>query len=478
MTASYWFATRPTNVEHRHPYLVFDCQDRLHLPLTIYGKEANQRLAPKTVQTYLYAILPWFTYLDSDVWQTRAGHTWDASPKQVRHALEDYLVSKLRCKVQPHQSGWQYITLTTGTQNSLRVFLASLKLFYQVMIARGFYSFLNPMIEPVSATVATIEARLGQEEGIPRMPDLSGVEAPHKKPTHRLTDNYLRLQHEEWLPQILDDATFPAMILEGGKRLSLKQTRQRDEVVTWLLFETGARVSEICGLTLDDWASQGTHTKARAFNKGSSGRRTKMLSFHEDTVVLLRRYFDEERLLFDPHGYALDRYLALARCHQIDLSTIPLFLTTQGTQLTPKVYREHYWNLACREAGLEADVHQARHWLVTRSVRDIYETSKDKGEIERRLRGLVEYMKWKSEKTLAAYQHYFDEQRDADTRDAFHQRMHQEIEQYQQERQQGKRRKPTVRANVREETTDSPSEMLQINDEPDLAFLYSLAGEA
>jgi hypothetical protein len=30
-------------------------------------------------------------------------------------------------------------------------------------------------------------------------------------------------------------------------------------------------------------------------------------------------------------------------------------------------------------------------------------------------------MKWKSEETLAAYQHYFDEQLDADTRDAFHQ---------------------------------------------------------
>jgi integrase len=478
MASSYWFATRPKDVEHHHLYLVFDCQDHLHLPLTVFGKEADQRLSPKTVQTYLYAILPWFTYLDSDLWQTRAGNTWNAPPKQVRQALEDYLVSKLRCKVQPHQSGWRYVTLTTGTQHSLRIFLSALKLFYQVMIARGSYLFLNPMIEPISATVATIEARLGQEEGIPRMPDLSGVEPPQKKPAHRLTDNYFRLQHEEWTPQILDDAKFPALILEGGKHLPLKHTRQRDEVVTWLLFETGARVSEICGLTLGDWASQGTHTKARAFNKGSLGRCTKTLSFHEDTVVLLRRYFDEERIHFDPHGYSLDLYLELAARKQADLSTIPLFLTAQGTGLTPKAYREHYWNPACAHAGIEADVHQARHWLVTRSVRDIYETSKDKGEIERRLKGLVEYMKWKSEETLAAYQHYFDEQLDADTRDAFHQRMHKEIQQYQRERLQGKRKKPIPRANIREETTCPQSEMLQINDEPDLAFLYSLAGEA
>lgn len=478
MTAAYWFATRPANAEHHHPYLVFDCQDRLHLPLTVYGKEANQRLSPKTAQTYLYAILPFFTYLDRDVWQIRAGNGWNASPKQVRQALEDYLVSKLRCKVQPHQAGWRYVTLTTGTQNSLRVFLSSLKLFYQVMIARGSYPFLNPMIESISATVATIESRLGQEEGIPRMPDLSGVETPQKKPVHRLTDNYFRLQHEEWTPQILDDAKLPALIMEGGKRLPLKHTRQRDEVVTWLLFETGARVSEVCGLTLGDWASQGTHTKVRAFNKGSLGRRTKTLSFHEDTVVLLRRYFDEERILFDPHGYSLDLYLELAARKQVDLSTIPLFLTAQGTQLTPKTYREHYWNPACDNTGITADVHQARHWLVTRSVRDIYETSTSKGEIERRLQGLVEYMKWKSEATLAAYQHYFDEQLYTETRDTFHQRMHEEIQQYQQERTQGKRQKPATSQHKQEQILPPQSVVAQLNDEPDLAFLYALAGEA
>jgi hypothetical protein len=162
----------------------------------------------------------------------------------------------------------------------------------------------------------------------------------------------------------------------------------------------------------------------------------------------------------------------------VDLSTIPLFLTTQGTQLAPKAYREHYWNPACAHAGIEVDVHQARHWLVTRSVRDIYETSKDKGEIERRLRGLVEYMKWKSEETLTAYQHYFDDQLHADTRDAFHQRMHEEIQQYQRERRQGKRQRPATRTNKSQEALISLQAVDQLSDEPDLAFLYALAGEA
>ena len=477
MTA-YWFAPRPKGAEHHHPFLVFDGNDRLHFPLTIFGKEASYRLSPKTVQTYLHAILPWFTYLDTDVWQFRTATTWDASPRQVRRAIEDYLVQKLQCKVQPHHQGWQFVAITTGTRNTIRIFLSALKLFYQIMAAHGSYPFLNPLVEPLSATVAAVEARLEQEGEPPRMPDQSGVEAPRKKPAHRLSDNYFKLKHDEWVPHILDDPKLPALILEGGKQLPLKYTRKRDEVVTWLLFETGARISEVAGLMLGDWASLGAHTKARTFNKGSFGRRTKILSFHEDTVVLLKRYFDEERIRFDQSGYTLDDYLLRAAHKQLDLQTVPLFLTIQGTQLTPKEYREHYWNPACAAVAIEADVHQARHWLVTRSVRDIYETAKSKEEIERRLRGLVEYMKWKSEETLAAYQHYFDEQLHAETRDAFHQRMHQEIQQYQQERRQGKRKQPTARTSRRQEASVSLQAVSQLIDEPDLAFLYSLAGEA
>jgi hypothetical protein len=32
---SFWFTPRPKEVEHHHPFLVFDGNDRLHLPLTI-----------------------------------------------------------------------------------------------------------------------------------------------------------------------------------------------------------------------------------------------------------------------------------------------------------------------------------------------------------------------------------------------------------------------------------------------------------
>lgn len=191
-------------------------------------------------------------------------------------------------------------------------------------------------------------------------------------------------------------------------------------------------------------------------------------------MILLRRYFDEERSSCDPQGYALDLSLELAARRQIDLSTVPVFLRSQGTQLTPKAYREHYWNRACQAAGIEADVPPARHWHVTRCVRDIYETAKTTQEIEQRLRDLVEYLHWKSAEMLAAYPHYFDEQRHADTQEQFHKRMHAEVQRYLAERQHRRSRKQTPRAP--KDQFASASSVRQFDDEPGLSFLYRLGG--
>lgn len=472
----YWFTRRPKSVEHQHLYLVFDAQDRLHFPLTQFAKEACTRLDPKTIQTYLYPLCSYFTWLDTNVWQVRQEQTWDTSPEVVRHSVDDYLVQKLQCQLILQQQGWKYVALTAGTKSTLRIFLAALKLFYQIMREQKLYLFANPLVDSMSTTIAAAISHMEREDGEqkkpPRMPAKSGVEAPQKKPERRLTDLYYKLEHDEWHPQIIDDPKLPGDILAGGQQLSLKHTRQRDEVVTWLLFETGARVSEVCGLMLGDWAMLGTKTKAKSFSKGSSGRRIKTISFAEDTVILLQRYFDQKRIRFDPDGYPLDLYLELAARKQVDLSTIPLFLSQQGTQLTPKTYREHYWNPACAVAGIEVDVHQARHWHVTREVRDIYETAKNAKEVEQRMRDLVDYMKWKSKETLGVYEHYFQQLHNADTRDDFQKRLHAEVQQHLEEWQQGKRKKAIL---YKSKDTLHVVPVQQFDDEPDLNFLYSLA---
>src|SRR5258708_19747953 len=115
---SYWFAPRPEGVEHHHPYLVFDSSDHLHFPLTAFGKEASYRLSPKTVQRYLYAILPFFTWLDTDVWQACAGITWDAPPRQERQPVEQSLEHNLQCYMQTHLQRSTVVTIPTGHQHT------------------------------------------------------------------------------------------------------------------------------------------------------------------------------------------------------------------------------------------------------------------------------------------------------------------------------------------------------------------------
>ena len=157
-----------------------------------------------------------------------------------------------------------------------------------------------------------------------------------------------------------------------------------------------------------------------------------------------------------------------------------MFLTSQGTQLTPKAYREHYWNPACQQAGIEADVHQARHWLVTGAVRDIYETAKSEVEIKRRLRGLVEYMQWSSPETLSVYEHYFEQSLDRETRDLFLDRLHTQVQGLLTDREQGKRKSPQPPQHKREETGKQQQAVKERGGtmEPDVSFIYALAGEA
>jgi hypothetical protein len=38
---------------HGHPYLVFDSQGKLHLPLIVFAKDATSRLAPTSLKKYL-----------------------------------------------------------------------------------------------------------------------------------------------------------------------------------------------------------------------------------------------------------------------------------------------------------------------------------------------------------------------------------------------------------------------------------------
>jgi integrase len=456
----YRFTFRPADVGHGYPVLVFDAHSRLHLALTFFARAATRRLSASSVRVYLYALLPFFSYLARSASPYDATSVWNAEPTSVRNAVADYIEDQLGCIIRRHRQGFELVTVTGRSRSNVGAFLAALKLFYDIMREIRCYPAENPLIDVTSRILDDNDDRDADEDPSPRMPEISGVESPRLR--RRLTDSFFKLVGKNWIPQIIDDPTLPVSVLTGGRRLSGWGTRE--ECVTRLLFETGGRIFEVTGLTLGDWAIRGLTREATAVSKGSHGRRVKFFRFSSETATLLRRYFDRDRRSHDRLGWTLADYLHGADDKQINLNEVPLFLSTRGTPLTAKSFRETYWRPACEAAGIDADPHQARHWYVTMAVRAIYESSSTESDIRRRIRELIEYMHWRGgEVTMAAYDHYFDAARHADIQDQLHEHLRVALE-------QGLKRRSsrTVPAQV------SPAAP-PIAD-PDMAFLRVLGG--
>lgn len=409
--AAYHYYARPLETSHAHPFLVFDCQGELHLPLTVFAKEAASRLAPSSLKKYLTGILPWFTWLETDPWQRLANHRWTDPPEVLQGVVREYLVSRLQCRVKPHHQGGEWVEVTEEAVNTVRILLAGLKLFYRIAQVHSYYSYSNPLRGSFAESVEAARDQLvrdGAGPARPRMPDISGVDVPRR--TGRLTDSYFLLK-DQWIPQVVTDTELPQKILTGGRALKAqgKAWGLREECLICLLFETGARVSELMTLTLGDWHNRGLQDTAWARNKGSRKRRAKFVRFSQQTLKLLTRYFNTERAVVDAHHFTLDDYRRLAERGEIDLNTVPLFLSKRGTPWTVDSFRTHYWKRACEAAKIDVDIHQARHWYVTQALAVIHEEARlGKTTVERGLEELIAYMHWRAgERTLKAYNHYF-----------------------------------------------------------------------
>jgi integrase len=295
------------------------------------------------------------------------------------------------------------------------------------------------------------------------MPDLSGVVAPRGR--KRLTDSYFKVIGEDWVPQVIDDLTLPARVLAGGRAVGWGL---REECVARILFESGARVSEVVGLTLGDWKARGLRQEASAFSKGSHGRRIKFLRFSANTAKLLRRYFEGERRQVDSEHRSLKGYLVRSQRGVVDLAQVPIFLTTQHTALKANHFRDNFWTPACRAARINADVHQARHWYVTMAIREIHDTARTEAEVKRRSRELMAYMKWRQGwQTIQAYDHYFDAGRHAEVQDELHRRLERSLAAGLDAVNNGERRVRTTHPELARDSVASVAD-------PRTAFLESL----
>ena len=379
------------------------------VPLTLFADDLLKSLSPSSVPIYmreLLAILGW-ALADSIVVRNR----WSlyGPPAQVRSIVREYLTVAAKCKVTSRVDGVglkvAYVRETSESSINIRILLAVLRRFYDYLIAGKSYGHANPLLQE-EMTRVTDELRgdyrraIRALEGRDPMPPASGVDPPFGI---RLSANYFRCVDQEWIPKTIDDPNFPNLVYQAGKDYGWGL---REFCVVRMLFESGARISEILDLTAADWAVSQFMNQFLARNKGSLGKRAKRLVVSPVTVKLCRRYFDdakEGRKARDRQRLTLSD---LSKLTPETLAKIPLFLTERGTPLRAKIFRRGHWTPALRAAGIQANPHLARHWFVTNALRSIEKTSKDENEIIRRKAELVHYMAWRTaERTLKAYEH-------------------------------------------------------------------------
>ncbi|MGN7300579.1 tyrosine-type recombinase/integrase [Ferdinandcohnia sp. SAFN-114] len=392
--SKYWYDYCPDGVESRFEMLVFDRQNQPFLPLTVHYHDCIGRISKSSALSYVQCLLPFFTWLDQFSNFQGKQVKWDDSPDIIRIAVEDYLMNEMACKVREKDT-FRFVNRTNKSPNTVNRFLSALKSFYKSLIRLKQYNHSNPLID----SYAILNDYKSHTEGVrkdkPRMPAEAGTE--NATPHRRLTDSYFKLINEEWQPEIISDIYLPYQVYQAGKKVNWSL---REVVIARMLFETGARASEVIELTIGDYHSRKSFQEASTFNKGSHGKRVKFIRFSKDTVKLLIRYINTERKQYDK----------LHRNFDALPNEVPIFLTVIGTPLSYEAWYYH-WDRAMKECEIKLNPHKTRHWFVTTRLREIYNTSKTEAEIAQRKNELIRYIKWSNKDTIIVYEHYFDEER-------------------------------------------------------------------
>ncbi|GLV53153.1 hypothetical protein KDH_00250 [Dictyobacter sp. S3.2.2.5] len=400
----------PEGVTSRYQVVVVDGRGTPQYALTEFAFQMDRILSAGAARTYVRALLPYFTSLCGEESACSPGtsqeSTWNREPEEVRESVRAYVVERLRCQARRLQ-GYEVIGLGPESASTVRVFLAALKHFYQLACRAGWYAYANPLTDTVSAVLHEVEAAENRATGRrPRMPALSGLELPRRR---CCSENYFRVQEEQWVPQPIDDPGLPARLAQGMRAC---RWGLRDQIVVRLAYESGARIREVLCLRVGDWRARGCSQEATTCSKGSRGRRVKVIRFSAETARMLRAYVNTERCRWD------GQWRRLEQLEDQD----PLFVSQRGKPYDYEAFKPHWYTL-CAKVEIDLNIHGLRHWYVTQAMRMVSESAQTPGEVQRGKEDLVRYMGWRSAQTLEAYEHYFQAERHARIQDQVYQRV-------------------------------------------------------
>ncbi|MFV1457213.1 tyrosine-type recombinase/integrase [Bacillus mycoides] len=427
MKDNYYHLYCPKGVKSRYTLLVFTQNNKVFLPLTDFYDDVSRRISESSALSYLQCLMPFFTWLDKYSNYQGKRVQWSDSPEAIRVSVEDYLMDEMACKVREKDS-FRFVNRSNKSPNTVHRFLSALKSFYKSLITLRQYGYPNPLID----SHAILDDYKTSTEGVrvnkPRMPAEAGTENPIEH--RRLTNSYFKLINEEWKPEIIDDPLLYHKVKQAGNQANWSL---REKVIVRMLFETGARASEVIELTIGDYRSRKSFEEVSTFNKGSHGHRVKFLRFSKDTTKLLFQYINQERKKFAPFNQDFDSLPNGA----------PMFLTERGTPFSYQTWYPH-WNKVMDRIDIRLNPHKTRHWFVTTSMREIYTVSKTEVEIQQRKDELIKYMKWKQKDTIEVYEHHFDEERHRSFHDNMLMHITEKEKEYIEQQEQKRTKKPLL----------------------------------
>jgi len=391
----------PGPPEGRYELIIVDGSGRPLSHLTEWYRRRKHIGAHRTRQTYLDFLLPFMGF------QVRKGYLWNATPAHVRVQVLEFLREDVACQVRPDTNREGYLVQLSANSplsvSGLRVFLAALRDFYQVMREAGYYAYTNPMQSELLTRWKQERMRLIENVGAP---DSSGIRGETWQETRQHPTAFFRQgEGTGWSPKLAMESDEVRQRLHDALFFMIQHAAsQRDKVVLQLLLLTGARLHEVLGLTVGGYRQAHHLTRAMVVNKGSFGREEKTIYFTDALAQALIKYIRVERSRYDPQG----------RKRLEDLTDRdPIFLTERGTSYTSDDFRYHWRKLYIRAQAryhVTFTPHDIRHLFVTENMKRIKaQAAGDAAKLHALKEGFQAYMAWRSRETMRAYDHSFSQ---------------------------------------------------------------------
>jgi integrase len=385
--------------------------------LTEWYRLRKQPGGDGTRRTYLNFLMPFFAYV------FKRGAAWNREPEYIRSLVKAFLRDEVACRVVRNKDAEGYDMQLSGAsplaQSSLRVLCAALRDFYAVMADAGLYAYSNPMRSELLSAWKREYLKQVRNAGAP---EHAGIRGETQEESRKHPTAYFRQKRGlPWKPALALEPELALQRVRDAIASMIRQAKtQRDRVILMLLDYTGARLSEILGLTAGGYRKDKHPCHAKVTDKGSCGREEKTIYFTPAIERALIQYVRSERARHDPHGRKRIDQLA---------DNEPLFLTRRGTAYRRSSFYYHWriWLAAVppdkhtEKLGPVAFApHDIRHAYVTWIVREMKRRYKKNAEKLSTLReAFQQRMAWRSPFTIKCYDHSESEREKLEQFDEF-----------------------------------------------------------